>query len=299
MINLLKRETIYLWYYFSVQLEQILPYWAVGIFLGSAISVFGKEKIHKLFRTLQQTHLGVLGILPASLLGIISPLCMYGTIPIAASFSQKGVKEDWLAAFMMSSILLNPQLLAYSAVLGREVIILRLFSCFLCGVTAGLWIHIFYGDRPFFNFSGFTEPQSRDKDPNLLSRFLKNIGRNIRVTGGYFLLGILLAALFQRYVPSHTITTLFGKNNKFGIFLAATLSIPLYTCGGGAIPLLMDWLHNGMGIGAAAAFMIVGPATKITNLGALKIILGGKHFILYFLFVFLFAIITGILVNFF
>ena len=29
------------------------------------------------------------GLIPASLLGIVSPLCMYGTIPIAASFSRK------------------------------------------------------------------------------------------------------------------------------------------------------------------------------------------------------------------
>lgn len=43
---------------------------------------------------------------------------MYGTIPIAASLSRSGMRDDWLAAFMMSSILLNPQLLLYSAALG-------------------------------------------------------------------------------------------------------------------------------------------------------------------------------------
>ena len=35
---------------------------------------------------------------------------MYGTIPIAASFSRQGMRHDWLAAFTMASILLNPQL---------------------------------------------------------------------------------------------------------------------------------------------------------------------------------------------
>ena len=37
--------------------------------------------------------------------------------------------------------------------------------------------------------------------------------------------------------------------------------------------------------------------TKITNLGALKIVLGVKHFIYYLLFVLGFAFFTGILVN--
>ena len=38
-------------------------------------------------------------------------------------------------------------------------------------------------------------------------------------------------------------------------------------CGGGTIPLLIQWLVDGMSMGSAAAFMITGPATKITNLG--------------------------------
>ena len=54
--------------------------------------------------------------------------------------------------------------------------------------------------------------------------------------------------------------------------------MPLYVCGGGTIPLLIQWLADGMSMGSAAAFMVTGPATKITNLGALKIVLGLKHF---------------------
>jgi uncharacterized membrane protein YraQ (UPF0718 family) len=59
---------------------------------------------------MRNTKMGAFGVIPASLLGIASPLCMYGTIPIAASFAEKGMAEDWIAAFCMSSILLNPQL---------------------------------------------------------------------------------------------------------------------------------------------------------------------------------------------
>lgn len=43
--------------------------------------------------------------------------------------------------------------------------------------------------------------------------------------------------------------------------------------------------------------MITGPATKITNLGALKIVLGIKHFLLYLAYVMIFSLITGLLVN--
>ena len=112
------------------------------------------------------------------------------------------------------------------------------------------------------------------------------------------MLGVLLSALFQRYVPSDSFAELFGSANEgFGVLMAATIGVPLYACGGGTIPLLQAWLMDGMSMGSAAAFMITGPATKITNLGALKICLGIRHFIFYLAFVMLFSFLTGLFVN--
>lgn len=297
MLKILRRESIYLWYYFDVQLRQIFGYWVLGIVIGSLISVFAKDRIHGLFAKMNGKRWGILGVIPASLLGMASPLCMYGTIPIAASFAHKGMRQDWLAAFMMSSVLLNPQLIAYSTALGGAALSVRIISCFLCGAAAGLLVHLFYQDKPFFSFTKFEEPASHDTDPNMLLRLLKNIWRNIKATGPYFLLGVMLSAVFQRYVPTDAFVALFGSNRGFGVLMAATIGVPLYACGGGTIPLLLEWLAGGMSLGNAAAFMITGPATKITNLGALKSVLGAKRFCLYLLFVMGFAFATGCLVN--
>ena len=299
MIDTLQREIIYLWYFFSIQFQQIVWYWAAGILIGSVISVFGKNKIHRALQSLDNKKLGVLGVIPACAIGIASPLCMYGTIPIAASFSHKGIKDDWLAAFMMGSILLNPQLILYSAALGPAVLTIRIAACFICGVTAGLIIYFFYKrkDKSYFNFTNFSEPENRDTDPNIFIRLLKNIWRNIKITGPYFLIGVLLSAMFQRYVPENVIVQVFGNNRAFGILMAASLGVPVYVCGGGTIPLLQQWLASGMSMGSAAAFMITGPATKITNLGALKIVLGIKGFVLYLFFCITFAFLSGLLVD--
>lgn len=53
-----------------------------------------------------------------------------------------------------------------------------------------------------------------------------------------------------------------------------------------------------MSVGSAASFMLTGPSTKITNLGALKIALGIKRFLLYLAYVMVFSLITGMFVNF-
>ena len=299
MWDWIEREAVYLWYWLDVQIRQIAPYWALGIVLGSAVSVFGKKAVHGAFTRIGRKKTGWLGVIPASLLGIASPLCMYGTIPVAASFSGQGVRDDLLAAFMMSSVLLNPQLLFYSAALGQAAVAVRFVCCFLCGCAAGWLVRLFYVGRgkAFFNFAGFHERESRDTDPRLVIRFLKNIGRNVRATGPMFLLGILLTALYQIHVPEEFVSRLFGKNSGFGVLMAATIGVPLYMCGGGTIPLLQQWLADGMSMGSAAAFMVTGPATKITNLGALKIVLGWKRFLLYLLFVVLFSLASGILTD--
>ena len=294
---ILRREFVYIWYYFDLQLKQIFWYWVLGMGIGSLISVFAKDRIHGLFSRMQSKKWGLLGIVPACLLGIASPLCMYGTIPIAASFRKQGMREDWLAAFMMGSILLNPQLMVYSAALGTTALIVRIVTCFLCGCRAGLLVHLFYRREPFFSFDGFEEGASRDTHPNLFVRYLLNLWRNVKATGLYFLLGVLLSALFQRYVPQAWMVRAFGGNEAWGVLMAATIGVPLYACGGGTIPLLQSWLAEGMSLGSAAAFMITGPATKITNLGALKICMGWRRFWLYLGYVMLFSLLSGLLIN--
>lgn len=297
MAEIIHREFVYLWYYFDVQLRQIFGYWVLGIVLGSCVAVFLKDRIHNFFRSMSESRMGLFGVVPASLLGIASPLCMYGTIPLAASFSKSGMRDEWLASFMMCSILLNPQLIIYSTALGMTALAVRIISCFVCGIVAGLLIRFIGKGKQFFDFDGFDEPRSHDTDPNLFLRLLKNIARNIRSTGLYFLFGIFLSAVFQRYIPQELMTAFFGGNEAFGVLMAATIGVPLYACGGGTIPLLQAWLIDGMSMGSAAAFMITGPSTKITNLGALKIVLGARNFVIYLAFIMLFSFATGLIVN--
>lgn len=299
MDETIRRELIYLWYYFDIQFRQIFFYWALGIFIGSVVSVFLKKQIHSCMSALRDKKIGLWGILPASALGILSPLCMYGTIPIAASFSKSGMREDWIAAFMMSSILLNPQLFFYSFALGTEIAVLRLAVSFMGGCIAGILVHLFFNKQNFYKFTEFELPENRDRDSNIVLRLLKNIWRNVKVTFPYFLLGVMLTALYQRYIPSQWVVGLFGYNQGLGALMAAALGVPLYTCGGGTIPLISAWLGEGMSKGSAMAFMIAGPATKLTNLGAVKIVLGMRNFILYLFFSVLMSTAFGIVINLF
>lgn len=63
MAGIIRREMVYFWYYFSIQFNQIFRYWVLGMVLGSVISVFFKDGIHRMFRSLGEKKPGIAGIL--------------------------------------------------------------------------------------------------------------------------------------------------------------------------------------------------------------------------------------------
>ncbi len=53
MMELVHMELIYIWYYFTVQFEQIFGQWVLGMLIGPAVPVFAKNAIHNAFRSLK------------------------------------------------------------------------------------------------------------------------------------------------------------------------------------------------------------------------------------------------------
>ena len=283
------REAYMLWTSIWSQLTMIAPYWAVGLTIGSLISVYLSDKIAAKIADLTSKKLWV--VLPASFLGVVSPLCMFGTVPLIATLGKKGVPQHVLAAFMVSSVLLNPNLWLVSFVLGLEIVIARLALALLCGMLAGAAVLCGLSKKNLFTFEKF--PDQAGKRRYLLTNLLKAV----RITAPYLLIGVTLTALSERYIHPEWIASLFGARRGLGVLFATVLSVPLYICGAGTIPLIRAWLTAGMGVGDALTFMLAGPATKINNLSAVKMILGFKNFLLYLAFVIGFAVMSGLIIG--
>jgi uncharacterized membrane protein YraQ (UPF0718 family) len=277
-----------------VQITQIGPYWLIGLAVGSLVSVYLSQGIVDRVCALRGNKFPLISITAATILGIASPLCMYGTVPLIAAFGRKQVPQSALAAFMIGSILLNPNLLLISFTLGTSVAFVRLILCAIAGILAGILTQIFFRDKSIFNFEKFQMNAMCKK-----KTYFRDLAKAMRITGPYFLVGIVLTAMFDRYIPKKWIASLFGGNRGLGVLLSVSLSVPLYACGGGMIPLMRAWMLAGMDMGSVTAFMIAGPATKITNLGAAKIILGTRNFLLYLGYCLLFAFISGFAINLF
>lgn len=103
-------ELYFIFYLIIMQFNTIFPYWIIGVISGSVISVFASVRINSALIRWDKRMIELIGLMFSSLLGAASPICMYGTVPLIASFCKKGVPQHFLTAFMISSILINPNL---------------------------------------------------------------------------------------------------------------------------------------------------------------------------------------------
>jgi len=300
LIQLIQHEFYMLSRGITSQLLMITPYWITGLIAGSLISVYLSGKIAETILKLAADRLWVICL--AAILGVASPLCMFGTVPLIAALGKKGVPQHILAAFMVSSVLLNPNLWLVSFVLGFEIVIIRLFLAIMAGILAGLLVlysrmitcSLACGSKSNFSVFSFERFEVKDSKKKV---FYLDLLKALRITAPYLLIGVTLTALGERYIPPEWIAGMFGNRRGLGVLFATTLSVPLYICGAGTVPLIRAWLFAGMGVGDAMAFMLAGPATKINNLSAVKMILTNKSFLFYLAYVICFAMLAGLLVG--
>ena len=285
----------------SISVNMFLRLWyllALGIVLGSLISVYmPRRKLSSLAR-----ESGLKGILIASVLGAVSPLGSYAVIPIFTSMLAAGVPKAPMMTFLVSSPLIDPVIFILTwTVINPSMAFARLASAIILGILCGGAVDYLTKkglileealqaapanpkEKEDLEFSTFKEEDGRREDR--LGEALALMWKSAKYPGRYFLIAIVLAALVATYVPRDAVIRYVGAGHT-SIFIAALMGIPLYMCGGGAIPLVAQFLHMGMDTGAALAFLVVGPATRIAPMVTVFSLVRKKIFLVYFLVVLL------------
>lgn len=234
----------------------------------------------------------------ATTLGLLSPISTFAAIPLIGALLSIGVPAPPLMAFLVSSPLMNPSLFILTAgALGIQMALARLISATLLGMAAGIATQILE-TRHVLTFSALVNPLIADAaraqgNPypmvcSIYSRlwgvtkgFLKEFGRFMTFMGKYFLLSLLIAAVVQAVLSPEWIARLLGTGSRFSVLLAVALGIPLYACGGGSVPIIEVLMRMGMSPGAALAFFLAGPATKVSTIVALNAVLKRQVMVLY------------------
>lgn len=275
---------------------QLFGYAAVGALLGEILKFTSWTKL--IYRGINASK--HLSILIATILGILSPLCTYGTIPVVITLYRGGVSMVPLLSFLSASSLMNPQLFIMTwGGLGMEFALIRLLIVFIFAILCG-YITLFIPEKWLVVKPRLESEQDKDDIMNRQKNFsfkalLNNTFKSLLFVGKYMVFGVLLGAAIETFVPKNLVMNTVGGGTVGSILIAALIGIPLYACGGGIIPTVRSMISSGMSNGAAMAFLTVGQGTRITSLFALAAILHPLFIIGYCIFLVLFSTLTGLL----
>lgn len=278
-------------------LLELTPYVVIGVVASQALK---RTALVKLVKRASSGSPWLSVVLAASL-GTVSPLCTYGTLPVVLQLFRAGVPIAPLVTFLSASSLMNPQLfiLTWGAI-GPEMALVRAGSVLLFGVLLGLVVHRL-PIRLVANPSALAREEQEDESEERQRRrfewrgFLRDSYNSLLFISYYLIIGILLGAVVEVFVPGRWIAAAFRPGRWASVVLAAILGVPLYACGGGAIPFVGSLIRQGMSKGAALAFFISGPATRITPLLALAAILRPRFIAVYVAALLGFSLTAGML----
>ncbi|MDR2964749.1 MAG: permease [Treponema sp.] len=277
-------------------LLRLLPYLVAGIIVSELLKFTSWTKL--VYKWVNKSP--VVSILSASVIGIISPLCTYGTVPVVIELYKSRVNIAPLFAFLAASSLINPQLFIMTAGgISLEMALVRTLAVFIFSFTAGLLCYLIPKKiivrkdmQPYDN--GGEEIANREKKQFIAKDYLINCLKSIKHIGVYLLIGVLLSSIIELYIPKDLIAAAFQAGKVQSILAGALLGIPLSPCGGTAIPIVSGMIDNGMGKGTALAFFIVGPATRPAPLFSMGTLFTPLFLAAYCLFLILSAVLMGL-----
>jgi len=120
----------------------------------------------------------------------------------------------------------------------------------------------------------------------------QDIGRSL-------LIGLVIAAAIGLVPHRFFIENLgFLWNNELGqMLLMAILGIPTYVCATASVPVAMSLMSQGLSPGAAAVFLIIGPATNVATITMIWRLMGRRSAVIYLASITLVAVAAGLTMN--
>ena len=105
--------------------------------------------------------------------------------------------------------------------------------------------------------------------------------------GKWLVAGLLVAGLITIFVPD-SYFEIFKDNSFTSMLLVLCISIPMYLCATGSIPIAVALMMKGLTPGAALVLLMAGPACSVASVLVVSKVMGRRTLIAY-----LFSIISG------
>ena len=114
--------------------------------------------------------------------------------------------------------------------------------------------------------------------------------------GKWLVIGLVVAGLITIYVPDE-VFTIFKDNTMASMILVLIISIPMYLCATGSIPIAVVLMLKGLTPGAALVLLMAGPACNMASILVIRKGLGFRTLVIYILSIIIGAVFFGCLID--
>lgn len=255
--------------FISIVLEA-LPFIMIGAFVSSLIQVYITEST--IARILPKHKL--LGLLTASLAGIVFPLCECAIIPIGRRLIKKGVPVYMAVTFMLAVPIVNPVVMLstfYAFHTRPYMVFIRGGFGILIAIAIGFIVSITEGNKSPVKGTYMEEglacscgcDHSGSINKSKVMMILQHTNSEIYDIGKLLILGAFISAFFQTVISRHIIA-LVGKHPVYSILAMMTFAYILSLCSEADAFIASTFLGQ-FTVGSIAAFLLLGPMIDIKN----------------------------------
>ncbi len=272
---------------FVAILSEMSPYLLLGFFFAGLLHAFiPKQSIEQYFNGGR-----VRSSILASLSGIPLPLCSCGVIPTGVAFYKNGASKSGTVSFLIST----PQtgvdsILATFSLMGLAFAIVRPLAALATGITGGLITGLVTEKEKAMPSPQIVVEKTQTLWQKVAGIFRYGFVEFIQDISKWLVIGLALAALISALIPDEFFNLL-NLSPIMQMLLILVVSIPLYICATGTIPLATVLLLKGISPGAAFVLLMAGPATNAATITMIWNVLGKRS-----LFAYMGTIIAGALV---
>ena len=293
--SVLQMSTIFL----SIVIEA-LPFVLLGCLISGALQVFLTPERVK--RWLPDNRF--LSILTGSVLGFFFPSCECGIVPIVHQFVKKGVPVHTAFAFMLTAPIINP-IVIFSTFIAFgnswEMAGLRMVGSFVVALIIGIWLAYFQKESVLKtkiqqtidhnhhhnHHHDHTHGTNKHEEVKIgrIKQLSKQTGHVLTHsideffdTGRYLIVGGLIAASMQTYLPTRVMLTL-GSTKLLAIIIMLLLAFTMSLCSE-ADAFIGSSLLSLFGTAPVVAFLVFGPMVDIKNLLMMKRYFNGRFILM-------------------
>lgn len=238
-------------------------------------------------------------VLEAVLLGVPLPLCSCGVVPAALGLRREGASLGATTGFLIST----PQtgvdsVLVSAAFLGWPFALFKVAAALVTGLVGGVLVNLGVQERAPARATAALAPLPPVQGARLVRAGSYALFELFAAIDLWIIAGVVISAALSVWVPAGSLAGEAWVQGLWGMILVLALSLPLYICSTGSVPIAAALIAAGMPAGSALVFLMAGPATNAATLGAVGRTLGARVLAIYLGVVALSSLALGVLFDF-